>query len=184
MHQDYATWYEDGCLFPYLLTCTIAIDQNDRENGCLQLVPGSHLMARIHRVRLGNTIDTHGPDPLRVEKAVEKLGITYCELEPGDALLFHCNTLHRSDANNSGRPRTVLHCSYNAVANQPIFLKGQEHHRYRPLKKLPDNVIKAGQYTSPFSKQTFHPRETEDDPGFGIFFRKADNDVAGHPAAR
>ena len=53
IHQDYATWYEDGCLFPYLLTCSIAIDRNDRENGCLQVVPGSHLMARFHRVRLG-----------------------------------------------------------------------------------------------------------------------------------
>ena len=45
----------------------------------------------------GMSLEQHGADPERVELAqaagCERL---HCELEPGDALFFHCNTLVRS----------------------------------------------------------------------------------------
>ncbi|MCX5980936.1 MAG: phytanoyl-CoA dioxygenase family protein [Nostocales cyanobacterium LacPavin_0920_SED1_MAG_38_18] len=176
-HQDYATWYEDGCLFPYHVTCTIAIDKSDKGNGCVKMVPGSHNLGRIHRVRIGDTKDTHCPDPFRIEKALEKLGIDYCEMEPGDAMFFHSNTLHGSDPNRSDRPRTLMHCSYNAVFNEPIIREGQEHHLYRPLIKLPDSVIKEGKYSSIFDGHIFHEPEVEGKPGAGVFFRRVDSDV-------
>ncbi|MDB9317674.1 phytanoyl-CoA dioxygenase family protein [Nodularia spumigena] len=176
-HQDYATWYEDGCLFPHHVTCTIAIDKSDKENGCVKMVPGSHELGRIHRVRIGKTKDTHCPDPFRIGKVLEKLGIVYCEMEPGDAMFFHSNTLHGSDPNKSDRPRTLMHCSYNAVSNEPIIHEGQEHHLYRPLIKLPDSVIKEGRYNSVFDGHIFHTPETEGSPGAGIFFRRVDSDV-------
>lgn len=177
-HQDYATWYEDGCLFPHHVTCTIAFDKSDKGNGCVKMVPGSHKLGRIHRVRIGETKDTHCPDPFRIAKVLEKLGIVYCEMEPGDAMFFHSMTLHGSDPNKSDRPRTLMHCSYNAVSNQPIIDEGQEHHRYRPLIKLPDSVIKDGRYNSIFDGHVFHAPETEDSPGAGVFFRRLDSDVA------
>ena len=178
IHQDFATWYEDGCLSPRMLTCTIAIDDNDRANGCVYFVPGSHRMARFHRVRLGDTIDTHGPDPRRVEAAVARGGLVYGELRTGDALFFHCNTLHGSEANNSERPRTVVHCSYNAVDNQPVPMPHQDHHRYRPLVQVADDFLDRRQYDAIFGDRTFHRPETLDDVGAGIFYRKADSDVA------
>ena len=179
-HQDIATWYEDGCLFPNLLTCTLAVDKNDKENGCLKLVPGSHKMNRIHRIRVGETIDTHRPDPVRVGHAIDKLGVVYAELEPGDVLIFHSQTLHGSEPNHSDRPRTVLHTSYNAVSNAPVQQANQEHHRYKPLVKLSDDTIKNGQYQGIFEGHCFHPPETSEAPGMGVFFRKSDADVDAH----
>lgn len=178
IHQDYATWYEDGCLFPYLLTCSIAIDRNDRDNGCVYFVPGSHKMSRIHRVRLGDTIDTHGPDPARVQLAVDRFGIVYGELDPGDALFFHCNTLHGSETNGSERARTVIHCSFNAESNRPVLGEGQEHHRYRRLQRSTDSFIAERDYSAVFFRDTFHRPETDNDAGAGIFYRKSDKDVA------
>lgn len=179
LHQDIATWYEDGCLFPNLLTCSLAVDKHTKENGCLMLVPGSHKLNRIHRVRVGETIDTHRPDPVRVEHALKKMGVVHAELNPGDVLIFHSQTLHGSDGNVSDQPRTVLHATYNAVSNAPIEMPGQEHHKFKPLLKLPDTVIREGRYNGVFAEHCFHPRETSDNPGMGVFFRKTDADVAG-----
>lgn len=180
IHQDYATWYEDGCLGPQMLTCTVAIHRNDRANGCVAFVPGSHKLARIHRVRLGETSDTHGPEPARVAEILRRRGQIHGELEPGDALFFHCMTLHASGPNLSATPRTVVHLSYNAVSNQPIPRPGQAHHRYRPLALVADDYLRARDYSAVYEADTFHARETEDDPAAGIFYRQRDQDVDGH----
>ncbi|MGB1017191.1 MAG: phytanoyl-CoA dioxygenase family protein, partial [Nannocystaceae bacterium] len=136
-----------------------------------------HKMARLHRVRLGKTSDTHGPDPARVDEIVRRNGIVYSELEPGDGLFFHCMTLHGSEANLSDRTRTVIHCSYNAVANQPIPQPGQAHHRYQPLEVVEDDFLATRNYTELYRPRTFHSPESENDPGAGIFYRQSDQDV-------
>ncbi|MGA1138247.1 MAG: phytanoyl-CoA dioxygenase family protein, partial [bacterium] len=59
---------------------------------------------------------------------------------PGSAVFFHCNTLHRSDANISERNRWNLICCYNAARNDPYF--SSHHPQYTPLKKVPDTAIK------------------------------------------
>ena len=53
-HQDYGYWYQNGCLFPYMASCLIALDRATRENGCLQVLKGSHHLGRIEHGGLGN----------------------------------------------------------------------------------------------------------------------------------
>jgi ectoine hydroxylase-related dioxygenase (phytanoyl-CoA dioxygenase family) len=169
-HQDYWFWYNDGCLFPDILTCTIAVDKHTKNNGCLQVVKKSHLMGRIDQFKCGNDYCT---DPSRVEKILERLEMVHCEMEMGDVLFLHGNTLHWSDVNHSDMPRTILHCTYNAVSNAPFRVDGQEHHIYKPLYKLPDSVLKDGKYDSVFEKHKFHNKETDENRGTGIFRRPA-----------
>lgn len=177
IHQDYATWYEDGCLFPHLLTCTITIDESHRHNGGLYFLPGSHRMARIHRVLLGDSIDQHGPDPDAVSAAVDRFGVAYPDLSAGDAVFFHCNTMHGSDANTSEQARSVIHCSFNAVDNQPLTRPRQDHHRYRPLERVRDDFIRERRYSTVLREATFHAPESEENVGAGIFYRSRDQDV-------
>ena len=40
-HQDYGYWYQNGVLFPDLVSVFIAVDPATRENGCLQVLRGS-----------------------------------------------------------------------------------------------------------------------------------------------
>src|SRR5262245_48322270 len=115
-HQDYGYWYNNGCLYPYLASCMIAVDRATRSNGCLQVLKGSHHLGRIEHGPVG---DQTGADPARVQAALERLELVHCELEPGSAIFFHCNTLHRSDANRSANPRWALICCYNAARNDP-----------------------------------------------------------------
>ena len=36
-HQDYGYWYNNGCLFPRMISVMVAIDTHTEENGCLQV---------------------------------------------------------------------------------------------------------------------------------------------------
>jgi ectoine hydroxylase-related dioxygenase (phytanoyl-CoA dioxygenase family) len=136
-HQDYGYWYQNGCLFPDLASVMIAVDPNTKENGCLQLLKGSHRLGRIEHGRYG---EQTGADPERTEAATKVLELIYAEMDPGDALFFHCNTLHRSNQNMSSRPRWSLLCCYNTKHNNPY--KVSHHPSYEKLEKLPDERVK------------------------------------------
>lgn len=135
-HQDYGYWYNNGCLFPDMGSCLIAVDRATRENGCLQVIRGSHKMGRIEHAKTG---DQTGADLTRVEAALERMELVYCELEPGDAIFFHGNTLHRSDQNTSEHPRWSLICCYNTRHNDPI-VEGK-HPNYHPLEIREDDAV-------------------------------------------
>lgn len=137
-HQDYGYWYHNGCLAPLLASCWIAIDPATRENGCLQVLKGTHHLGRIDH---GQTGDQTGADLERVAAAEERFERHYVEAEPGDAFFFHCNLLHRSDQNRSENPRWSLICCYNAARNDPY--KESRHPRYTPLEAVGDDAIHA-----------------------------------------
>ena len=136
-HQDYGYWYQNGVLFPLLTSVSIAVDPSNQENGCLQVIPRSHELGRIDHLLSG---DQAGADMERVTAVLERLPLVYCEMEPGDAVFFHANTLHRSDMNRSDNPRWSMICCYNAARNDPY--KDSHHPRYTPLSVVPDGRIK------------------------------------------
>ena len=134
-HQDYGYWYNNGCLFPYMASCYIAVDRATRENGCMQVLRGSHHMGRIEH---GVVADQTGADAERVEKALERLELVYAEMDQGDGLFFHSNLLHRSDQNRSADPRWGFICCYNAARNDPYKVIPGGHPNYTPLEKWDD----------------------------------------------
>jgi hypothetical protein len=135
-HQDYGYWYHNGCLFPLLASCLIAVSRATKANGCLQVIGGSHLMGRIDHGKSG---DQTGAAMEQVEAALGRLPLVYVECEPGDAIFFDCNLLHRSDMNTSDEPRWSLICCYNAARNDPY--KDSRHPRYSPLDKMGKNAV-------------------------------------------
>ncbi|MEM7024081.1 MAG: phytanoyl-CoA dioxygenase family protein [Pseudomonadota bacterium] len=167
-HQDYGYWYNNGCLFPYMASAMTALDKCTKDNGCLQVLKGSHLLGRIdHGLLDGEQV---GADLTRVEEAQKKLELVYCEMEPGDVLFFHCNTLHRSDQNRSPNRRWTLISCFNAARNNPY----REHHhpRYTPIDKVPDSAIKEAGLkfadpadTDAFLKKAVAPAELNEKVG-------------------
>jgi len=136
-HQDYGYWYQNGVLFPWLTSVFIAVDPCTRENGCLQVLKGSHQCGRIEHILTG---EQAGASQERVAELVQRLELVYVEMQPGDALFFHSNTLHRSDQNKSEHPRWSMICCYNAARNNPY--KESHHPRYTPLSVVPDTRIR------------------------------------------
>ncbi len=159
-HQDYGYWYHNGCVFPFMASLMVALDHSTRENGCLQVVRGSHHCGRLeHGVLPGEQV---GADPRRVEEILKRMPIEHAEMAPGDGLFFHSNVLHRSDQNRSDKRRwTVLHC-YNAARNNPYL----EHHHpfYTPIDKVDNAAIKLAGVTfaasaEEFREKSFNPPE-------------------------
>jgi hypothetical protein len=132
-HQDFGYWYQNRCLAPQMLSIWIALDRSVRANGCLQVLPGTHRIGRLDHIRVN---DQTVVDQEYLDAAVERFPLVYVEMEPGDAIVFHCNLLHRSDANTSDEPRWGYIASYNAVDNAP-FRDVREYGRYRALEPVP-----------------------------------------------
>ncbi|MCA9132759.1 MAG: phytanoyl-CoA dioxygenase family protein [Planctomycetales bacterium] len=137
-HQDYGYWYDFGCLYPSMGSCFIAVDRATRENGCLQVIPGSQLLGRMNHCKVGGQT---GADPERMAAVLQRLPVEYVEMEAGDGLFFHGNLLHRSDQNTSPHPRWSLICCYNTRGNDPY--KESRHPGYSPLSLLPDHQFES-----------------------------------------
>ena len=135
-HQDYGYWYQNGLLYPNLCSVMIAVDKATEENGCLQVLKGSHKMGRINHILSG---DQAGAELEHVEEAKKRLETIQCEMNPGDALFFHPNTLHCSASNLSDKARWALICCYNAKSNNPF--KESHHPSYTKLEKVTDDQV-------------------------------------------
>jgi ectoine hydroxylase len=173
-HQDYASWYDEGLLYPNMLSIGTAITAATKENGCTQVIPGSHKMGLLDDgARSKNKTFT-----ARLNHVKEKLGIVYCELDPGDVMIFHCNLLHAADDNTTDQTRTVIFSSYNARGNAPImgangvnkegeFLNiSREQRQFCKLQKVPDEALIKGQYKSAFNHTNFISPKTGLDDSF------------------
>jgi hypothetical protein len=135
-HQDYGYWYKNGCLRPDMMTVFIAMDPCTRENGGLQVLKGTHRCGRIdHNLVHGQT----GADLERVDQLSKHFEHVYADLNPGDALFFHCNLLHMSANNPSDQRRYAFLCCYNRADNDPVY---KHHHpNYTKLDKVPNSAI-------------------------------------------
>jgi hypothetical protein len=132
-HQDFGYWYNYGCLAPDMMSIYVSLDRATRENGCLQVLRGSHKLGRLDHVREDGQTNA---DREHLEAALKRFEHLYVDMDPGDALVFDGNLLHRSDANRTGTYRWGYICSYNAVENAP-FKKVRDYGNYEPLRKVP-----------------------------------------------
>jgi len=138
-HQDYGYWYHNGCMMPDMTSCSIAVDRNTEENGCLQVMPGSHCLGRLDHERKN---EQYVADGERVEAALTRFETVQVPLAPGDAILFHANLLHRSSANKSDKRRWNYICSYNGVSNRP-FKRARDYGHDGKLVPVPAGAIRA-----------------------------------------
>ena len=112
----------------------VALDPCLESNGCLQVLRGSHQMGRIDHIRDGG--GQVNADPERIALAESRHEKVLCELSPGDALFFHCNTLHSSAPNISNQRRWALLYCYNRATNDPVL---KTHNpQYNPLTQTDD----------------------------------------------
>ena len=122
-HQDYGYWYRhQGFAFPHLISAFTALDPATRENGCLQVLRGSHVMGRLEHGSTGTQTGIDNDRLALVEPLFERV---HCEMSPGSVLFFHSNLLHSSAPNESDRPRRAFITCYNAV-NNPALLTDRE----------------------------------------------------------
>lgn len=138
-HQDYGYWYKNEFLFPdQMISVMMAITEANKSNGCLQVIRGSHKMGRIEHGFAGEQV---GAAQHYVDLALKTMDLVYVELKAGDALFFHSNLIHRSDANLSDKPRWSLISCYNRITNIPYNEPSASS--TTPLEMVPDEAVTA-----------------------------------------
>jgi len=136
-HQDYGYWYKNEFLFPdQMMSIMVAITEANKKNGCIQVIKGSHKMGRIEHGIAGEQV---GASQHYVDLALKTMELVYVELQPGDALFFHSNILHRSAANLSENSRWSLISVYNRSANIPY--NEPSGYSIIPLEAVPDEAM-------------------------------------------
>ena len=136
-HQDYGYWYKNQFMFPdQLISVMVALTPANKQNGCLQVIKGSHKLGRINHGFAGEQV---GADMVMVNNALKTMDLVYVEIEPGDALFFHSNILHRSEANLSDHPRwSIISC----YASQSNLAYNENSTSWKtPMEVVPDNAI-------------------------------------------
>jgi ectoine hydroxylase-related dioxygenase (phytanoyl-CoA dioxygenase family) len=136
-HQDYGYWYKNQFMFPdELVSVMVALTEANQQNGCLQVIKGSHKLGRVNHGFAGEQV---GADMVMVDNALKTMELVYVELEAGDALIFHSNLLHRSEANLSDRPRWSIISCYNLQSN---LAYNETSTAWKvPVDVVPDNAI-------------------------------------------
>jgi len=114
-HQDLTYWglaETDG-----LVSAWLALEDVDRENGCMQFLPGTHQGGlRVHSdTWTANNILTRGQSIAIDEDACD---IVHVELRAGEMSLHHGHLLHASGPNHSGRWRLGFNINYITPGNR------------------------------------------------------------------
>ena len=173
-HQDYGSWYKDGCLSPNLITCVIALTPATLRNGCFQLLRGSHRLGRLDRLSDGHESYSYfSLSPRRLAAIEQRHECVAMTMNPGDVFFFHANTLHASGSNESCDDRVLLEITYNDVSNSPVFAK-QAFHCYTPLAKLSEADFAQSRPELAIDPAYLIDIGDDNDPRVGVFRRRFD----------
>jgi phytanoyl-CoA hydroxylase len=112
-------WHQDYPFFPHtnfdLLAVMIYFDESTEENGCLNIIPGSHKWGpRNHLFARDGAFASQLEDKSVLEDSSRWLKVP---VPAGGMELHHCNMLHSSSANRGTRPRSAMVIQYRAADN-------------------------------------------------------------------
>lgn len=103
--------HQDAAYYPIQprdhFTVWLPLDQATPENGCMQVVPGGHLDG----LQPHEAVD-YATDIVIPESTYDDEEFVEIPMEPGDALVTHCLTPHRTAPNTTDRWRRALIMSY------------------------------------------------------------------------
>lgn len=108
-------WHQDGHYWPIrpLATCTVwvALEESTIENGCLRVIPkshiGQHLHEHLHEDRQDLTLQQR-----MAEGSFDEANAVDIELEPGQMSMHDVYMIHGAKANTSQKRRTGVALRY------------------------------------------------------------------------
>lgn len=108
-HQDRASW---PAARPPTVTTWLALDRSDLDNGCLELLSGSHQGMELlpHRLGPAELLTCRRAIPEETQR-IATPGFT----NPGDAVIYHERIAHRSGPNGTDQWRRALVLGWNSA---------------------------------------------------------------------
>ncbi len=119
-HSSATMWHQDNRYWSFdeeaLVTMWLALGDETRANGCLQVIPGSHRLD-LDRGRLDAELFLR-PD-LKLNQDLINSAVPV-ELRAGDVLFFHSRLFHAAAQNRSSETKFSLVFTYHDARNRPI----------------------------------------------------------------
>jgi phytanoyl-CoA hydroxylase len=111
-------WHQDLAYYPLTNTDSLAVlfylDDSDRGNGCLQVIPRRHRDGIMNHTS-GGFFAGRITEPVPAKNAISIEG------QAGTAIFLHGVTPHASAPNSSPRPRRTLILGYRAADAYPVY---------------------------------------------------------------
>jgi phytanoyl-CoA hydroxylase len=112
-------WHQDLAYYPLTNSDSLAVllylDNADRQNGCLQAIPGVHRNGILDHTSQGYFRG-------RITEPIDESRAVVIEGSAGTAIFLHGMTPHASAPNTSQRPRRTLILGYRAADAYPIYV--------------------------------------------------------------
>ena len=135
MHQDQNYW---GIKHDKAISIQVAISNSNENNGCLKLIPKSHLENFEHKdfFNLNNILargQSISPNEINKNKLIN------IDLNKGECCMFHGNIVHGSYENKSNEPRFLFTMRFlstdNKIQNKYYYnsatlVKGEDKYNY------------------------------------------------------
>ena len=145
-HQDVTYW---GLKPPFAITAWLAIDDADQENGCMRVIPGSHLgdiLDHGKSSKAGNLLSVNQEIPDSMVSAANAVDIV---LKAGQMSLHHGKLIHGSNPNRSNRrrcgltirfvPPSIKPADNNSTRGRwhPVLVCGKDEYQHFKLEPRP-----------------------------------------------
>ena len=137
-------WHQDAPLWPIIRPMTevsawVALDDVDESNGCMSMVPGSHLWGnQIEFLHTLPSFDAMPPSLDGHQITVEKRPV-----RKGEVHYHHALVWHGSHENTSGRPRRAI--AFHYMTQETRYVASGEH-PMKPFVEVADGEVLQGEH--------------------------------------
>jgi ectoine hydroxylase-related dioxygenase (phytanoyl-CoA dioxygenase family) len=135
-------WHQDAPLWPIItpmteVTAWIALDDADETNGCMSMVPGSHLWG--NNIGFLRKLENYEAMPAHFNG--HTIAVVRCPVRTGEVHFHHALTWHGSHANTSGRRRRAIALHY---MTQDTRYVAAGNHIMKPYVGVADGELMHG----------------------------------------
>ena len=153
--KAYVSWHQDATYWglspPNVTTAWIALSESTVANGCLRVVPATHLQTLPQRETYAETNMLSRGQEIAVE--VDEAHAVDLTLRPGEFSLHHVGIVHGSGPNESEGPRIGLAVRYispdvvqsGAQRDLAVLARGEDRYGHFDLAQPPVQDMEFGQ---------------------------------------
>lgn len=136
-------WHQDNPLWPVIdppvqVTAWVALDDVDESNGCMSMVPGSHLWG--NQMHFLAQLENYTSMPRQWEG--HDIEVRRCPVRKGEVHYHHSLTWHGSHANQSGRHRRAI--AFHYMTEETFYIQSGDH-VMKQFVRIPDGQKLEGE---------------------------------------
>ena len=149
--KSFVSWHQDSTYWglepPDIVTAWVAFTPSNLKNGCMQVVPGSHLRGQLQHqdTFADNNMLSRGQE---IAVNVENEDVESIVLEPGQMSLHHVRIFHGSKANHTDAPRIGFairfiptHVRQIGGRTHALLVRGKDEYNHFDRPRLPQEEL-------------------------------------------